>query len=855
MKNVADIYPVTPMQESMLLRLLSKPDIDPLFNQFCYEIIGELSTAALENAWQQLLDRHPALRTAFIVSTDKQPLQIVRQKLKLPFERMDWRQLSHDQQQTELSAFLVRDQEVGFDISKPPLIRVMLVQLAATKFILVWSSHHLLLDRWCLGTIYADLFELYRANQNHLQPKLPPPHPFRDYVAWIKQQDQHAAAAYWREVLQGFSTPTSLVTGLNKSSLEATAAKSNEKILALGEAYSASVIQAARGFGVTISTFVQAAWALVVNHYMKSGDLVFGTTVSGRPPDLIGVESIIGSFINNLPVRVTLQPSTRLSDWLIDLQSKAYKRVSFEFMSLAEIQRWSEISSVDTLFDTLLISLSSQPMQPPDGLEVRGIGGSLNTAYPLTISVEEAGDQISVGGVLQAGYGTIVPLDEILDRLTVFLKRLSRANDGALLGDIEGFRVPTPSAACPQNNGQAWTPSVSLTPLNPEHTSAEIQGRESIDLSVIEELIIGKWQQLLELETIGLDDNFFDLGGTSLLAARLVNELELATRKVIPTLSLFQTPTVRGMSRNLHQGAWPTKSGLIFPLSTRGDKPPLFCVASPEVQTIGYSILSRHLASDQPIYVVQLPPDTKRIRRLSVRELPDVAADYITAVKKIQPLGPYQLLGMCTGAQLSLEMARQLTETGSRVAFLGILDTFSLFTLSKGYYLKRLIDRADYYSGRLQSLIQMPSNERNAFIHGMLKRRWKYSVENAERSLQDDQISEKATTAWQPTDPPISQQNDWFVDFGWPHQLGEIEKYPGAVTLFRLRRQHYWRIRDPSLGWSRLVETVEVERLKGAKHSEILREPRVRELAARLEKHLQGEHETTTTEELDVSNL
>ncbi len=301
MKNVAVVYPLSPMQEMMLLHSLSRgAAADVLFNQFCYRLSGELDAGAFRLAWERLLERHPVLRTCFLWEGLKQPLQVVRQQVSLPFEEHDWRARCPGEQQAALQALRADDRERGFDPARAPLMRVHLARLADREWLLIWSSHHLLLDRWCLADVFDDLFALYAGARGDPVPPLPAARGFRDYINWIRQQDPQAAVRFWRTTLSGYRDPVALASTDLACQHPALAE------LELTPSMSKALRALARSRRLTTSTLFQGAWALLVNRLSGRQDVVFGAAVAGRPPQLSGVETIVGSFVNNLPVRVRL---------------------------------------------------------------------------------------------------------------------------------------------------------------------------------------------------------------------------------------------------------------------------------------------------------------------------------------------------------------------------------------------------------------------------------------------------------------------------------------------------------------------------------------------------------------------
>ena len=832
MENVEDIYRLSPMQEMMLMHSLAKADADLLFNQFCYEVRGELDLKAFGQAWQQIVNRHPVLRTAFLWDGLKQPLQVVRQQVELPFKVLDWRGQSEEEQQDALEAFRRADRELGFDPATAPLTRLAVIELTDDSFVLIWSSHHLLLDRWCISTIFSELFELYESNRQDRRPEMNGSYPYRDYIAWVQQQNLSQAKAFWTDTLKGFSQPTAITVSARTADEQALgAAQAQHKL-------SPETTEALRAFarkgGVTQGVLLQGAWALLLHHYTGRQDVVFGTTVSGRPPGLSGVDSILGSFINNLPVRVRLYGDDKLLDLLSAVQSAQQRRSAFEYVSLAAIQNWSDLPPPSRMFDTLLISLAPVALEPVSGLDIRGLPGELRTPYPFTLTIAE--DEVLVlKAACDPSHRSVAPLSEILERLTSVLTSIAAAGPDARLADLEvcsGIADRSTAGALP-TEGPGALQQIDDAQSDEADAPVSPKGREVVEEKVLEELLLNEWKHVLATDDIGLDDNFFEIGGDSLLAARLLAEIENTTRKVIPLLSLFQSPTVRQMAKTLMDEAWPLKPEILTPIRARGSKAPLFCIASPEVNAVGYAILGQHLDNDRPVYVLQAPPSVEEMIRVPVSEIPRMARDYVAAARKVQPTGPYNLLGMCSGAHLAVEMGKQLQESGESVAFIGLLDTWGVGSISRFYFVRSIANRLDYYAGRLREFCQLESSERNEVIRRVAKRR-----ANSVRLAVLQAVKRERNAA-----DPVRQGDDWIEVIGKMNTEEEFVKYKGAITLFSIGRKMYWRTRDPDMGWANQAETVQIEPLPAKDHTEILRHPHVMALVEKLENYLRAPKE------------
>jgi amino acid adenylation domain-containing protein/non-ribosomal peptide synthase protein (TIGR01720 family) len=353
LKDIEDFYPLSPLQEGMLFHSLYQPEVRAYINTFSNGLQGALDVTAFQHAWQQVVNRHQALRSIFVHEGLKQPLQFVYRKVTLSWEIQDWRALSSSDQQEQLNAFLLADRGRGFDLSKPPLMRFALLQIADDHWHFVWTFHHILLDGWCLSLLLSEVFAFYHAYTLKQQLQLPRPRPYRDYIRWLQKQDLGAAETYWRKRLKGLSAPTTLEVGDQRKAQDCGQSYA-ERSRDFSEQTSRAIEVIARQQQVTVNTVIQGAWALLMSRYSGERDVLYGITVSGRPAELSGVEQMVGLFINALPMRVQVEGDVEVGAWLQRLQVEQAEMRQYEYSPLVEVQGWSEVERGVSLFETLL---------------------------------------------------------------------------------------------------------------------------------------------------------------------------------------------------------------------------------------------------------------------------------------------------------------------------------------------------------------------------------------------------------------------------------------------------------------------------------------------------------------------
>ena len=220
--NVEDFYPLSPMQQGMLFHTIYEPNSGVYFEQLSCTIQGNLNVELFQRAWQQVIDRHPILRTCFIWEGIKEPVQAVQRQVNLPWQQYDWQEIPATEQQQKLEFLLQTDREQGFDIKQTPPMRLTLIRLSKDSYRFIWSHHHILLDGWSNPILLKEIFDYYSAFCKGEELSLPRPRPYRDYIAWLHQQKLSDAESFWREKLAGFGLPTTLKVTQNQLSVENT---------------------------------------------------------------------------------------------------------------------------------------------------------------------------------------------------------------------------------------------------------------------------------------------------------------------------------------------------------------------------------------------------------------------------------------------------------------------------------------------------------------------------------------------------------------------------------------------------------------------------------------------------------
>ncbi len=405
-----DIYPLSSVQQGLLFHSLYAPDGGLYFEQKSCLLRGKLNADAFHAACQEVVNRHPILRTSFRWENLDEPLQVVHHNVEVPWTDFDWRALEPIEQQQHLEQFLKDDRARRFDPAVAPMMRMALIRLDDQTHRFIWSHHHLLLDGWTMPILFEEVYVCYEAFTQNRTPVLPAVRPYRDYVKWLKQQDMSEAEAYWREALHGLKGTASLSQkpGVANANHEADIYEQQELHLS-GDA-SARVRAFVRQHQLTINTLVQGMWALLLSHQTGTTDVVFGATVSGRPPSLKGVERMVGLFINTLPVRARVRSGETMLAWLKALQDQQVEMRQYEYTPLIKLQQWSDARDV-LLFDHVLVF---------DNYPVNNAAAAAASPVPpeerFTFEEFEAFEKTNYAILIQAGMGEQLTFRMLYDR-------------------------------------------------------------------------------------------------------------------------------------------------------------------------------------------------------------------------------------------------------------------------------------------------------------------------------------------------------------------------------------------------------------------------------------------------------
>ncbi|OBK44935.1 non-ribosomal peptide synthetase [Mycobacterium sp. 1081908.1] len=413
---------LSPLQQGLFsmatLASEEEPGADPYVIAMAADVEGALDVALLRECAAALLTRHPNLRASFVHGDLSRPVQVVPRSAEVP-----WRCVRAEPDEVE--ALEAEERQSRFDVGRGPLIRFLLIELPEQRWHLVIVAHHIVIDGWSLPLLVSELLALYRAGGDAAALP-PPPRPYRDYIGWLAARDQAASRALWAQHLQGVNGPTLLSPALTAT--PPLAGVPRRTTVRLDPEATAALADAARARGVTLNTLVQMAWATIVSVYTDRDDVTFGVTVSGRPGELSGVETMVGMFINTVPLRVRLKPRAATGAQCLALQRESAALRDHSYLGHAELRA---IAGVGEMFDTLLVYENFPPGEVVGATEFVANGATFRPValesvshFPVTIAAHlSAGALTVLVEVLDGALGAMAP-EDLGRRLIAVAQRL-----------------------------------------------------------------------------------------------------------------------------------------------------------------------------------------------------------------------------------------------------------------------------------------------------------------------------------------------------------------------------------------------------------------------------------------------
>ena len=534
--DIEDIYRLSPIQSLFFSVNPGSHSTD--FDQWQCTLRGPMDLAAFQRAWHETIHRHTVLRSSIHGEGLNESVQVVHRHVELPWIIEDWRGVSAEDQSTQWSTFLKRDKEQPLTLTEAPVMRFALFQLADESWRFVWSVSALLLDGWSWPIVFRDVSKLYASFCDDHRIVLDPVRPYRDYMEWLNKSSSKDAQVYWQRQLKGFRIPTSLRSEA-PDGFDGEGDRYPEHVTTFSTQLTADLHGLARRRQVTLSTLVQAAWALLLMRQSGGTDVVFGAAFSGRPVELRDAAGIVGPFVNNIPIRVQADACWSLDEFLKQLQSHVLEVGPYQFMPLLDIQECSELPWQYRPFESLVVFqnylVDEAARRFGADIEVEDFKGPIHTNYPVLL-LAEPGPTLRLTLIRDRQRIAKAAVERWGSDLALIMMNMPQSLDRSI-GELRD-KLSEPSPRGVRSHKPMFSTSQQVVPPQTD----------------LESSIALVWQKIFGLDRVSVEDNLFDLGGHSLLLITMHSRLRMALKRDFPLVTLFTHPTIRSLAGYFEEG-------------------------------------------------------------------------------------------------------------------------------------------------------------------------------------------------------------------------------------------------------------------------------------------------------------
>jgi thioesterase domain-containing protein len=793
---------------------------------------GQLDMGALRSSLQELVNRHDSLRTSFRLE-GRELVQDVTRDLRVDLPITD---ITSTPDYAIAYGLARNEVEAPFDLGKSPLFRTRLIRDTATDHVLLLTMPHIITDAWSMQILAKELAALYTAfSGQRSSPLLDLPITYGDYSEWqqkwFKTEKVQQQVSFWQEELEG--APPVLELRMQRPRCGEQTFTGASQTVQLSD----KIIAGIKALGVRLQAtpfmLLLAAFKILLFRASGQTDLLVGVPVAGR--NRVEIEGLVGFFVNTLVLRDDLSGNPQFSELVAQVRETtlgAFTNSDVPFEKVVEVLQPERNLSYNPIFQVMFAAIKA-------AVQTHTFGDL--TAWPYVVSPNTSIFDLSmtiiegVDGLWWAELDhntSLFSSDDVSKLLTDYTMLLEAATQSPELriedlpatslatGDDRPSGLEASSAGA--NSNAPAERNIHRTPTRSTISAKRSSSASIASLPAEEKLLIGIWKDLLRLPELGIEDNFFEVGGHSLLAAQVIAQVQSATGRKIAVSAVFRAPTIRAFAQLLREDSLSQADPIVMKLQGEGGAVPVFGVAVPGVDTFGFAQLARHLPPDQVIYKLQASGPVVFGRPLSSTELQELARRYVEAMRTERRHGPYCISAMCGGVVIAQQMILQLESQGEEVALFTIFDTW----VRENSQIRALW-AIDYYWQRLRRFQASSLDDKFATVRRVAGRIWGKS-RNPGRG---------------------------WSRINWPAEDFRPPRFRAPVLLFKRPRQPYFYVRDPNMGWGERslggVTTCELE----CGHGEMLRDPHVRAVAETLSMRLQTLRNGKETESGTMPNL
>lgn len=806
------VVPVTVPQRGLLLSSKLNGALSCAYNEsITVKFAGDLDHDAIEKAIHALVQKHDALRSTFAANGET---MTISDKVSYERQRIDLRHEGESQAQARFAAILREDASTPFDLEHGPLFRSYLIIMPHSQCYVVMTSHHIVCDGWSLDVLISELCSFYDKLHRGHEPDLQASHQFAEYCLHTGSRkdsnEYNTAREYWRKRFSPVYPVLLLPADKPGSKIGMYDARRVD--LDIGGDLVASLRALCKRKGCSMFTLFVAAYNLLLRKISGQDAFVVGLPLAEQ--HLLGYDDLVGHCVNLLPFCCSVDNRYSYEDYIGAVQRDLLEGYDNQVYTYVDLLDDGGITFDHTGSASMPAGLTTVKKYEEGDLAIDGVAVDYFAnprayeSFELYLNVVESAKAIE----LKCHYKTAC---FNLETIETWLRDYEQILTRFVHDPLE--RIETVVAARAVVSGETHKG------LATKHMTPQV-------LEMVDKLK-PVWKRVLGKAAIDDNDNFFDLGGNSLMAAKLFAEMEKVTGKTIPLAVLFEAPTLAELAIHLQTGKYEKSWNSLIPIHAQGTRAPLYLIHGAEGNILLYRDLARHLGADQPVIGLQsvgLDNRTEIDPRFEV-----VASNYIKEMKAYQPKGPYFLGGYCLGGTIALEMAQQLKRQGEEIGLLFMIENFNVRTIqwpmSRSLTMKNKILNLWYHLG---NLFAGSNTAKMDFLRGKARTEFKRLKVSLQISLSS--LLKKAGLDNSPNYPHIR------IDAAYDEALGHYspQVYDGKILLFGARSR-LAGFSDPLYGWGDIAaKGVELIELPINPRGSLV-EPFVAILAKEIEKRLE----------------